>query len=128
MYPSAGDVEGTRSAVGISRNEVMLWRIDDGDEVKEIDEPVHEKWPTKVLNPLINASSRSSLTASTPKKKVRFKNYGAIKSPGQEDDSVTFMIRIRNVHELNQLSLSCGFVVIVSLLIVIIVLILYRHE
>ena len=130
MFQSDDVTEGTRPALGMG-NEVLLWQIVGSDEVKELDVVSLEKWPIKVLNPLINASSRSSLTgASTPKKKVRFKNYGATESPARmrEDDSVTFMIRIRNVHDLNQLTLSCGFAVIVSLLIVIIVLILFRYE
>jgi hypothetical protein len=123
----AEDGEGTRLEAGIPRKDVVFLQIDDGAEVKEDDESPREKWP----NSIIHASSRSSFssTASTPKKKVRFTNYGAIESRDRtEDDSVTVVFRVKNIHTLNQLTNACGVAVIVSLLIVIIVLILFRHE
>lgn len=138
MHPSADDAELTRLAVAVSRKDVVLWQSDESvEEAKEEGETPHEKLPNIVNNTIFSASLGSSVAPTPPasilKKKVRFfKNYGAIEPQRRhrsaEDDSVTILLRIRNIRALNQLTNACSVVVILCLLIVIIILILLRHE
>ena len=138
MHPSAEDVESTRLAIGVSRKDIVLWQSDDSlEEEKDEGEISHEKLPNIIKNPIFSASLGSSVAPTPPasilKKKVRFfKNYGAIEPQRRhrsgEDDSVTILLRFRDIHVLNQLTNTCSVVVILCLLIVIIILILLRHE